>query len=304
MLVLWVIVVLSAVAARIATVARAETRLVETIRARTVARYAAESGVVAAQMAFERLLRVAGTPGEQARLFQRLDDEVSSWGVQTLGDARYQVVVTDLGARVDLTRSGAEVMHGLFAQFVSEREATALVDALRDWTDPDGTPRPSGAEISYYRGVGSPFTPPNAPLLRLDDLTRIVGFDDEIALQLAPFITVRGNGRINVNTAPAEVLAALPQLGQRAREVVLARERGMFFESPAELRRLFEDGGGPVALQLRLYTTMPERVLVVSRGWLEGHPLTHEVQAVLTVGAPAPTGDVPVRLLYWTEKDR
>ena len=42
----------------------------------------------------------------------------------------------------------------------------------------------------------------------------------------------------------------------------------------------------------------PSRLLVVSRGWLGGHPLSHEIQGVYAI-----TGGELV-LLHWRERDR
>src|SRR2546428_112444 len=39
---------------------------------------------------------------------------------------------------------------------------------------------------------------------------------------------------------------------------------------------------GVVAAAL-LVSTVPSRLMLVSRGWQEGHPLTHEIQAVFAI---------------------
>ena len=41
----------------------------------------------------------------------------------------------------------------------------------------------------------------------------------------------------------------------------------------------------------------PSRVIVVSRGWLRGHSLTHEIQAVYAIAGNQLT------LVRWTERD-
>ena len=86
-------------------------------------------------------------------------------------------------------------------------------------------------------------SPRRNPLRSLDDLRLVPGVSERLALAAAPYLTVDGDGRINRRTAPAPVLAAA---------------RGTLVDEPS-------------------------RILVVSRGWLAGHPLTHEVQAVYEV---------------------
>ena len=56
--------------------------------------------------------------------------------------------------------------------------------------------------------------------------------------------------------------------------------------------------------QLGSVAMLPGRVLIVARGWEEGRPLTHEIQAAfdLRVGGFVPEPQLLVR--YWTERDR
>ncbi len=303
MLVLWLIIVLGVIAAGVVAVSRSQTNLVQTARSRTVARYAAESGVVAATERLRELLRSAGTPEEQVRAFAAFEEELLSAGEQRLGQARYQVVAVDLNARIDLNRAPELQLLGFFEQFFGEDEATALVDALLDWVDEDDEALPGGAEAAEYARAGSPFRPPNRPIQRLDELTRIRGFTDSIADLIAPYVTVWGDGRINVNSAPLPVLAAAPELGRSGAELLIAaRERdGVMGSKVVVLNRLRESGAG--GGQLRNLTTIPGRILIVSRGWAEGHPLTHEIQAVFQVDGLQLEDGPFFRVRYWTERD-
>jgi general secretion pathway protein K len=304
MLVLWVLVVLGAIAAGVAALVRAEARALRNDVVRAQARYAAESGVVGAQQELRALLQAAITPREQALVFRELAERLAVAHEQSLGAARFQVTVADLNARVDLNRSAPVILRGLLRQFADERHATALLDALEDWKDGDQDIRPAGAEISQYIATGSPFRSLDRPLQRLDELTRIAGFSDSIARALAPFVTVYGDGRINLNTAPREVLAAIPWLGtEGARMIVSRREGGVVFESPAAAWALFRDAGATGGFDLQAVTTMPRRLLIVSRGWTAGHPLTHEIQAVFELdGLRLPDGP-RLRVVSWSQRD-
>ena len=305
MLVLWVVVVLSAIASGVVIAARRQTAVVSTDRARATARYAAESGVEAVKAELRALFRRARSPEAQARVLERLEATVTEWGQRPLGAARLQVAVVDLGARIDLNASDEEVLRSLFQQFVDEDRAAALVDALEDWKDEDDEPRELGAEAAEYARAGSPFLPPNAPLLRLDELTRIAGFDDTLASELAPYVTVQGDGLLNVNTAPERVLAAVPELGREGADLIVsARRRGDLLSSAIATQQLLRESGVGRYVRRTGLITVPSRVLVVSRGWLEGSPLTHEIQAVLEIGdlfrAEGPT----LAVIHWTERDR
>ena len=178
------------------------------------------------------------------------------------------------------------------------------MDALDDWKDQDDEPRPLGAEAADYARAGSPFRPPNAPLLRLDELSRIAGFNDTLAERLAPYLTVWGDGSLNVNTAPRQVLAAVPELGEAGAKVILdARGLGEPLASGMAAQQLLRDNRIGGYVRSTNLITIVSRVLVVSRGWTQGEPLTHEIQAVLEVSNSAGVGGPTLTVVQWTERD-
>lgn len=299
MLVLWLIVVLATIAVGVAALVRGEANVTVNVRARAAARYAAESGIVAATWRLRTLLHAARTPRDQALVFRRLDRVLGDVGEEQLGATQFQVAVADLDARIDLNNADAPMLIAFLEQFVDERQASELADALMDWRDTDELVRAGGAEREQYARAGSPFVPSNRPLQRLDELTRIKGFSDSLAERLAPYVTIRGAGRVDINTAPPQVLRALPGVGREgARLLVEARDHGDVFTSPAAVWSVMRNLGAPVgSIDISKVAILPQRILIVSRGWDRGHALTHEVQAVFEVDGERLT------LRFWTERD-
>jgi general secretion pathway protein K len=120
----------------------------------------------------------------------------------------------------------------------------SLADSLADWLDSDGEARPGGAESPYYLAQPGAYPAANAPLDHLNALQRIRGYDQGVVDRLAPFVSVLpGRREVNVNTATAEVIAAIqPGLNlAEAREFVRAR-RGAWFRDGIDYRtRLARD---------------------------------------------------------------
>lgn len=89
----------------------------------------------------------------------------------------------------------------------------ALANAVADWIDTDQDVRaPGGAEDADYLALDQPYRTANQFILDIGSLYRIKGFDKTIIERLRPFISALPEPMpINVNTAPAEVLAALIQ---------------------------------------------------------------------------------------------
>lgn len=87
----------------------------------------------------------------------------------------------------------------------------SLLDPLLDWLDLDDFPEPRGAEKSDYLRQTPPYVARNGALFTLGELGRISGFTPEIRQRLEEVITVLPSNitKINENTAPRDVLAAL-----------------------------------------------------------------------------------------------
>jgi len=300
MLVLWLIVVLGTIAVSVAALVRGEATVSANLRARAAARYAAESGIVAATARLTQLLREATTPRDQALVFRRLDRLLSDIEQERVGAMQFQVAVLDLNARLDLNNADEPTLLAFFGQFAPGPEAERLVHALEDWKDADDDALPGGAEAADYERAGSPFRPANRPLQRLDELTRIKWFSDSLIAAIAPYVTVQGDGRVNLNTAPAPVLAAVMGGDKAAARALLQqREHGDVFTALTDVRRT-RNGG-----DFSQVTTMSRRILFVSRGWSPqgGNPLTHEIQAVYDLDAVR-LGQPRLTVRFWTERDR
>jgi general secretion pathway protein K len=117
-----------------------------------------------------------------------------------------------------------------------------LADALADWIDDDSQPQPrDGAEDAYYLGLDPPYLAANRPLIDVAELALVRGFDDNVRARLRPYVSaLPGVTAVNVNTAPAEVLAAVVDgldLGG-AQMLVTQRDRTYFRSSDEFLARL------------------------------------------------------------------
>lgn len=87
----------------------------------------------------------------------------------------------------------------------------SLADAVVDWIDADSDlAGPGGAEDAYYLALPRPYRAANQPMLQVEELYRVRGFDRVAVARLAPHVsTLPGRTLVNVNTASREVLAAL-----------------------------------------------------------------------------------------------
>ncbi|GMU72318.1 MAG: hypothetical protein AMXMBFR42_17770 [Burkholderiales bacterium] len=150
--------------------------------------------------------------------------------------------IEDAQARLNLNAaagedaSSARARERLAALFARRGVDPGLVDALADWIDADGTVREHGAEDDAYGrddGVAA-----NAPLARADELAAVRGFTPAVVARVAgAVVALPAESTLNVNTAPADVLAAiLPALDAEALASVVAMRRAKPFASVDDFR--------------------------------------------------------------------
>lgn len=108
---------------------------------------------------------------------------------------------------------------------LNERQVSDLVDAIKDWLDPDSAVTGGGAENAYYSSLPEPYACKNGPLDSLEELLKVRGMTRELYYGvegrpgISTCLTTEGSGRININTAPRQVLRALaPGITESAAE--------------------------------------------------------------------------------------
>ena len=149
-------------------------------------------------------------------------------------EGRFEVQIIDLTGRIQINnliqQEGKEkgkynkAQKDLLRRFLGSEqfnldpeEVDNLIDAIKDWIDPDNEPTKFGAESSYYLTLERPYSCKNAPLEFLEELLLIRGITKELFYGtkgkpgIAYYLSTQGNGRININTAPPPVLRSLSE---------------------------------------------------------------------------------------------
>jgi general secretion pathway protein K len=114
-----------------------------------------------------------------------------------------------------------------------------LAGAVVDWIDPDfEVTYPGGAEDMVYLALDPAYRAANRALTTVDGLARLKGFDAETIERLRPFVTALPQPTtINLNTAPAEVLAAsIADLSLQQAQALVNARKGQHFTEVADFR--------------------------------------------------------------------
>lgn len=147
----------------------------------------------------------------------------------------YETLVSTEEARLNLnallTDAGLPVLERVFASWgLLPADAQAIAATLQDWVDQDDLKRrPDSAEKLDYDFQGLKGMPLNRPFQNLDEVDLVPRMMEitELRPDWRTFFTLRGNGRLDVNTASAEVLSAVTGASLSNAEQLVRRRNGL-----------------------------------------------------------------------------
>lgn len=132
-----------------------------------------------------------------------------------------------------------------------------LANTVLDWVDADDIPRADcGAETNYYGTLDPPYGSANAPFVSATTLLQIKGITPKIYAALAPYVTALPVATpVNINTAPAPVLAAVvPDLSLAEAQNLVQTRGTRGFESVDQFKQLVQQNVVyPLAISSRFF---------------------------------------------------
>jgi general secretion pathway protein K len=212
-MVLWVVTLLTVIAASFTLGMRREAGTIRHMVEVAEARAAAEAGVRFAMLGLlETDQELAWQPDGRPREL-------------VFGGMALTIRVTDESGRVDLNVADEELLGSLLRSAGLEDEGArlALMDNILDWRDPSPDHRAAGMSEADYRAAGFEYGPRNGPFLGLEELLLVPGVTPELYRRLLPLLTIYSfQGGVNLLAASAEVLRALPDVDPETVEAYLA----------------------------------------------------------------------------------
>ena len=212
LLVLWLIVLLSALVGAFALTAKTEALQGRVLYHGIVAEQAARAGLDYAVTRIEQV---------DPRLQWLPDGRDYRW---RFADAGIAVKIVDESGKVDLNQADAVLLGALFEAAGTERDLAAQVaGAILDWRDPDPLTQPAGgAEDPDYASAGRVYGAKDALFESVAEVEQVLGMTPALYAQVAPYLTVySGRAQPDTTFAPGMVLQAMgldaePLLAQRA----------------------------------------------------------------------------------------
>jgi len=243
---LWATVLLSMLVASLTFEMGLEGRIASVQRKRFKADALALGGVEWAKLLLLKSQRPPGEDDEYEEEFRiqaiNLNRGLGVSGVtRTLGDGDFLLNITPEQGRRNVNTLEEEDWKKIFEQSgVPDTLWDELIATFLDWTDENDIARLKGAESDddYYRDRNIKVK--NGPIATIDELLLIKGFDRRILYGgpglekddpplsgIAQWLTVWGDGKININAASPQVLNSMPELDSYAVDNIIAGRPGL-----------------------------------------------------------------------------
>ncbi|PKN63713.1 MAG: hypothetical protein CVU57_18385 [Deltaproteobacteria bacterium HGW-Deltaproteobacteria-15] len=177
------------------------------------------------------------------------------------------------------------------------------VDALLDWLDQDDIERMHGAEANYYRTLEQPYGCANGSFQTPAQFHLVKGFSEkdlsEVGVPKDPahYLTIYSDGKININTASAEVLQSLSErLDVSAAEAILDYRKAKEFQNITDLGNVPGLSSEVLSGVTGWLTVKSSAVSIEARGTYREASSTVQAVALLKEDAAQP------RLIHWEVK--
>jgi len=246
-IVIWIMVVLIAIAGEFSYTMRTEINISRNLKEEEEAYQLALAGIEQAKLEImsaqtnavvylnEEKMLVFGIDTEDKEGLERKVD---------MGNGTFEYVITDEDGKLNINTEPVERLKYIFLETgIDVTEVDTIVDSIIDWRDADDLHMLNGAEEDYYDSLDRPYSCKDGPLDSLDELLLVKGMKKEYLSGFVvqeeeaegeskttyegvdKYFTVYSSNGININTAPSAVLEAF--FGQNtAGNIMTQREAG------------------------------------------------------------------------------
>jgi general secretion pathway protein K len=197
-IVLWTLVLIAFIVARLSASGRTEIRIASNLVANAVAQAAADGGI------FEAIFNLSNPQPEQR---WPVDGQGREF---VIGNSRVLMRLEDEAWWINPNSASPALLEALLRIAGSDPESSRrLANAIGEWVGSAAAPRPPNALLADYRAAGLDYGPPGAPLETLDELDRILGMTPLILAAIRPHLTLFGPPQPSPASADPFVAAAL-----------------------------------------------------------------------------------------------
>ncbi len=313
-MVLWVVLAMSMLAMSFSAAIRTEVDAARNVVSQKQSYYLARSGIeYVIYKIIESQTALSRTPRAPEEGVESLPAVLSGSISLKMPNGLARVEIIDETGKINLNLAPAHLIYNLLIMVgLSEQQADGITDSIEDWRDADDAHRPNGAESEYYQSLEEPYWAKNSLFDVTEELLLVRGITPEIyfgrkamtetgeaveyyALQKY-FTTFTAINRINVNSAPLPVLAAIPDLTYEMASEIYTMARQTPIANTSEIMERIP--GLPTDIASYLSTVRSNIYTLISDAQLTNSEAVNRIRCVVRIDGRSRTGH---SVLYWNE---
>jgi general secretion pathway protein K len=242
LLVLWVMVILVAIVGEFSYSMRTEVNITRNFKEEEESYQLALAGIERAKIEILSVKEASYVYLNEEGLLVFEGGEEEPVREDTLEMGSFSYTITDEDGKLNINTASLQQLKNLVKNMGLETdEVDTVVDSIIDWRDSNDLHMLNGAEEDYYQSLQMPYSCKDAPFDVVEELLLVRGVTPEIFYGsdkkekekeyrgLVKYLTTWGTRKINVNTAPQEVLEALLGI-QVAEDIVTQREENPLYD--------------------------------------------------------------------------
>jgi general secretion pathway protein K len=310
---LWILVALSVIALSFSRESFVEVAVARNARDMGDAYYVARAGIAAA--VYRLMEKRYATPPVQGVELPGPPDPIELGELQgEFGGGSFKVEIQDESGKISLNTVGEEHLRLLVESVgIGKPDSDVIVDSLMDWRDVDMAHRLNGAEDAYYQSLALPYKARNGRIESVEELLLVRGVTRDYFYShrekgedgspvsrygLSRYFTAYYNSnRINVNSAPLQVLMAIPGMPPQAAEHIYQRRKIKPYKTQAEIMQDVAVPLPPTVAPLLSTDTTGVYTLTAS-AHMNGSKVQRVIRCVVSLDPREPNW---YRILYWNE---
>jgi general secretion pathway protein K len=129
------------------------------------------------------------------------------------------LTIFDESGKIDINSASEQTLRTVLGKLMGgdEMAAASLLDKIIDWRDSDDLKRVNGAEAKDYLAEGKGYVPQNKNFQALEELQMVMGMTPALYKKLEPLLTIyTGQDGINPQKASGEALRILFNMDEKA----------------------------------------------------------------------------------------
>jgi type II secretory pathway component PulK len=248
-IVIWILSILSVLAVSVSVITSAQVFFIKRYRNQTMTYFIARAGILRAiaELELDKSLSTYDALKEdwsnKPELFRNikvgdgfftLSYEYSP-GLVTQNAEGEQTAITstfygimDEERKININTATMPILQALFQERagLTPSQVKEVADCIIDWRDLDSDRRENGAENAYYQSLPHSYYCKNSKFDSLEELILVKGIRPDVFLLVKDYLTLYGDGKVNINTAPYPVLRALGLTDSLANKIIRCRAGG------------------------------------------------------------------------------